>query len=194
VLAGDTEQPHSLEDRRSKDLRNIGNTSYLYTVEEMKARMNVFEETLDKMDASGKACLGKMKADIETCQKQREAESKTDLEEMDATDVEANPEEMKSLAEHLEVPKEGAAVETIGALEDRQGDRHLAVERRRLPKKRTQGDGGSRKKLAVACRQMSRRAVPAWRKQRDRNRPAVEETQRNEPECNNGIRDRTESV
>jgi hypothetical protein len=38
---------------------------------------------------------------------------------------------MKSVAEQQEVPKEEAAVETIGALEDRCGDRHLALGRRR---------------------------------------------------------------
>jgi hypothetical protein len=47
--------------------------------------------------------------------------------------MEANPEEMKS----IEVPKEYAAVEALGALEDRYGGRHLAVRRSRQPKKRT---------------------------------------------------------
>lgn len=32
----------------------------------LKARMNIFEETLDELDAAGKACLGKTEADIET--------------------------------------------------------------------------------------------------------------------------------
>jgi hypothetical protein len=109
---------------------------------------------------------------------------------MDTTDVEANPEEMKSIAENQEVPKEGAAVETNGALEDRQGNRHLAIRRRRQPMKRTQGYGGSRKMLAVARRQMPHLAVPARRKKRGRKRPTVEETRRNGPECNNGMRDR----
>jgi hypothetical protein len=53
---------------------------------------------------------------------------------------------MKSIAEHQEVPKEEAAVETIGALEDRYGDRHLAIGCLRQPKKWTQGDGGYQKK------------------------------------------------
>jgi hypothetical protein len=58
-------------------------------------------------------------------------------------------EETESKPEHQEAPKEEAAVETIGALEDWYGDRYLVVGGRRQPKKRTQGDGGSRKKLAV---------------------------------------------
>jgi hypothetical protein len=52
--------------------------------------------------------------------------------------------QMKSAAVHEEVPKEEAAVETIGALKKRYGDWHLAVGCRRQPTKRTQGDSGSR--------------------------------------------------
>jgi hypothetical protein len=58
---------------------------------------------------------------------------------------------------HPEVPDEEAEVE------NRYGDRHLAVGRRQQPKKRTQGDGGSRKKLAAVRRLMTRRAVSARR-------------------------------
>jgi peptidoglycan hydrolase CwlO-like protein len=43
-------------------------------LEEMKARMDVFEGTLDKIDAARKTCLGKMEANIETGQELREAE------------------------------------------------------------------------------------------------------------------------
>jgi hypothetical protein len=32
----------------------------------MKARIDVFEEKLDKMDAAGKACLGRTEDNIET--------------------------------------------------------------------------------------------------------------------------------
>jgi hypothetical protein len=60
--------------------------------------------------------------------------------------IEANPEDSKSIAQQQEVPKEGAAVETIIAL----GDRHLAIGRRRQPNNRTQGDGGSWQKLVTA--------------------------------------------
>jgi hypothetical protein len=58
----------------------------------MKARTNVFEEKLNK------TCLKKTNADIETDQEPREGESKTDLEEMNTTNIEANPEGMKSVA------------------------------------------------------------------------------------------------
>jgi hypothetical protein len=57
--------------------------------------------------------------------------------------MEANREKSEAAAEHQEVPKVEAAVE------NRYGDRHLAIRHRRQPKKRTQGDGGSRKKLVA---------------------------------------------
>jgi hypothetical protein len=58
--------------------------------------------------------------------------------------MEPNPEPMKSTVEHQEVPKQEAAVKTIGALEDQYGDHQLIVRRRGLLKKRTQGHGGPR--------------------------------------------------
>jgi hypothetical protein len=51
----------------------------------------------------------------------------TGLEEAKATDLEANPEEIEALVGHQKVINEEAAMETIGALEDRYGDRRLAV-------------------------------------------------------------------
>jgi hypothetical protein len=91
-----------------------------------------------------KACLQKMEA----CLKSKE----TTLEEM------------ANAAAQPEVPNEEAAVVTIGAMKDRYGDRHLAIGRRRELQKRTQGDGGPRKKLVAACRRMTRRVIPAPRK------------------------------
>jgi hypothetical protein len=41
------------------------------------------------------------------------------MEEMDATGKEPTPEEMKSVAEQQEVPKEKAVIQTVGAQEDR---------------------------------------------------------------------------
>jgi hypothetical protein len=62
--------------------------------------------------------------------------------------VEANPEEIKSVAQHQEVLKEEAAVKAIGILEDRHEDMHLAVRRHQQPKERIQDDGGP----ARSCR------------------------------------------
>jgi hypothetical protein len=89
----------------------------------MMARM---DSHLEKMEA----CLGKT----------------------EATDFEANPEEIESEAVHEEVPKEGAAIKTVRALKKRYGNRQLTVMRHGQPKKRTESDGGSRKKLTAGCR------------------------------------------
>jgi hypothetical protein len=74
----------------------------------------------------------------------------------------ANPKEVQTVAERRKVPKE-TTVETIGALEDRYGARHLAVVCRRQLKKQTQGDGGSQGRLAAAHRRI-RRAIPTPRR------------------------------
>jgi hypothetical protein len=84
---------------------------------------------------------------------------------------EANPEEMKSVAEHQEV-----GVKTVRALKDRYGDLHLAVGCRRQLQKRSQGDGGSRKKLDVACSGMNRHAGMPWRKGRCHTGLTVEQS------------------
>jgi hypothetical protein len=52
------------------------------------------------------------------------------LEKTEATDLEANKEEIESELEHQEVPKGEAAKKTIGALEDRCVDRYLDLGRR----------------------------------------------------------------
>jgi hypothetical protein len=65
--------------------------------------------------------------------------------------MQANPDEMKSIAAREEVPKEKASVGTVRALKKRYGDRHLAIGRRRQLKKRAQGDGGTRKKMATSA-------------------------------------------
>jgi hypothetical protein len=69
--------------------------------------------------------------------------------------MEAHLEEMKSVAMHKEVPKEEAAVKTVRALKEQYGDWHLIVEYCRQLKKWTQGNGGSQKKLATACKGMT---------------------------------------
>jgi hypothetical protein len=75
--------------------------------------------------------------------------------------MEANPEEMKSVVVHDEVPKEEATVKTVRALKKRHGVQHLAVGRLRKPKERTQGKGGSQRKLATARRGMTHHAGEA---------------------------------
>jgi hypothetical protein len=63
--------------------------------------------------------------------------------------MEANPEEMKSELVHEEVPKEEVMMTIVTALNKWYRDRHLAVRCHGQPKKWTQGNGGSQKKLAA---------------------------------------------
>jgi hypothetical protein len=71
---------------------------------------------------------------------------------------------MVSQAEHEEVPKIEAAVETFGALKERLRDQHLAVRCCGQLKKWTQGNCGSQKKLAATCRGMTGHAGVVRRK------------------------------
>jgi hypothetical protein len=77
--------------------------------------------------------------------------------------------EAESEAEHEEVRKKEGAGETFRALKKQHGDSPLAVRRRGQPKKRTQSNAGSRKKLAAACIRMTRRAIPARSKGQGQN-------------------------
>jgi hypothetical protein len=83
------------------------------------------------------------------------------LGKTEATDLEANPEEVESKAKHEEIPKEEASVETSGALEQQHGEPHLVIRCCSQLKKQTQVNGGSQKKLATArgwlvhCAEMS---------------------------------------
>jgi hypothetical protein len=56
---------------------------------------------------------------MKVCQ---EAMMEACLEKLEATDMEANPEELESESEHQEVPKEEAPVKTVRAQEDQSGD------------------------------------------------------------------------
>jgi hypothetical protein len=84
-------------------------------LEQMNARTDVFEENSDKMNAAWEACLRRTKVNIKTSQESKKVESKTDLEEIDTMDLEANREKSEAVAVHQEVSKEEAAVDTIGA-------------------------------------------------------------------------------
>jgi hypothetical protein len=88
----------------------------------------------------------------------------------------------------LEAPNEVATVETIGALEDQHGGWHLAIGCCRQPKKRTQGDGGSRKTFATTRSRMTHHAAPAQHTGRVHKRSTVEKIWQKGPECNNNNR------
>jgi hypothetical protein len=84
-------------------------------------------------------------------------------------------------------------VKTVRALKKRYGDPNLAVRRHRHLKKRTQGYGGSRKKLAATRRWLTRHAIPAPRKGHGRQGPkkrTFENSCRPRNKRDNGIRNR----
>jgi hypothetical protein len=83
---------------------------------------------------------------------------------------------MQSIEEHQEIPKEDAAVMLVRELRKWRSVCNLAAERRQKGKERTQGNRGSRRKSAAACRKVSRRAKVAWQK---RNLFKNVQTQRN---------------
>jgi hypothetical protein len=130
------------------------------------AEMNAIQERMEaKRDANeGKtnAWLEEMKAwQKETMACQEATEVCLEKTQAYLESKEPTPVEMASTAEHLAVSKQEAAVEKVRALEDRYGDRHLAVGHRRQPKKRTEGDGGSWQKFAAARGRLTRRNIPA---------------------------------
>jgi tRNA/tmRNA/rRNA uracil-C5-methylase (TrmA/RlmC/RlmD family) len=105
---------------------------------EMRAGQELLkEEMLVKLDAHHERMMARMDSQLEK-----------------ATDLESNPEEIESKAEHKEVPKEEATVETLEALKKRYRDRHLAVRHCYQP------NGGSQKKMAAVRGWLTRHTIP----------------------------------
>jgi hypothetical protein len=71
---------------------------------------------------------------------------------------------MQSVGEYQGVPKVEDTVMPVRGLRKRRRDRNLASGRRQKPKGRIQASCDSQKRLAVACRKMTRHARVAWRK------------------------------
>jgi hypothetical protein len=78
--------------------------------------------------------------------------------------IEKNPEMMQSTEEYQDVRSKDVAVMPAKGLKKRRKGRKLIAERRGEPKKLNRGHCGSRKKLAAACRKMSRHAAVVWHK------------------------------
>jgi hypothetical protein len=86
----------------------------------MMAKLDVHHERMmARMDFQ----LEKMEATVDVFEEK--------LNKMDISDLEANREKSDAIAEQQDASREEVAEETIGALEDRYGDRHLVVGRRR---------------------------------------------------------------
>jgi hypothetical protein len=90
------------------------------------------EHVKEDIKASEVALKEEMRAWRKVMKSRRETMMEACLEKTKITDLDTNSEETVR----------------VGTLEDQRGDWHVAVGHRRQPKKWTQGDGGSRKKLA----------------------------------------------
>jgi NAD(P)H-dependent flavin oxidoreductase YrpB (nitropropane dioxygenase family) len=106
----------------------------------MEVKINANEEKMDAWRKETTACqeeidicLQKAKAKAEkTKAGLEERESEVDVFEemlgkMDAKYLDANRKNSEAVAVHQEVPNEGDKLETVGAIEERYGDRRLAV-------------------------------------------------------------------
>jgi hypothetical protein len=94
-----------------------------------EAKIDACVEKTDAWLEEMKSSLGTTRARMESGHERIEAEIEPDVEEKNTTDFEANGEKSEAVLELPEGPKEEAAVEMIGATEDRTRD--LAVPARR---------------------------------------------------------------
>jgi hypothetical protein len=141
------------------------------TNREMKAQVGSLVSRMDAYHAKREANHEMMMAKLDAHQEmmmtasvnawRRETTACQEATETYQENMEANPEEMKPVAEHEEVPKEEAAVETSRTPKKRRRGRHLVSGRRGNPKERTKGNGGSLKKLTAGRRGMTRSAEVA---------------------------------
>jgi hypothetical protein len=124
---------------------------------EMKADQGDLKRMMEEMNAKVDISHKKTMAKLDALHERTVAS----LGKTEATDFEANPEE----TEHQDILKEAAAITPVGKPRKWRRVCNLAAERRqKKEKERTQGNCESRRRLAVACRKVSRRAKVAWRK------------------------------
>jgi hypothetical protein len=131
-----------------------------------KARHVRFLAFLDRLSHYGKGTT--------TCQ----TETTSCPGEMEATNLEATPEETEAAVERKELFKEETYSNNIGSSEDLCKGRRLVVRRRRGAKKRSQNSVGSRLKLSAARKRVIRLSVPAVRKGKIRKCPGKDNVAR----------------
>jgi hypothetical protein len=157
--------------------------------ERMEDKMVTYQRNMDNGQDEMIVQAGSLASRIEVSQEEIKAVLDAYLEK-----TEENPEEMMSVAEHREVPKEEVSVEMIGALKDR----NLDVGRRRQTKKQTKDIGDSRQKFASAEDGLPTGPHKEHRRQGPGKDNVVRGTQkrrtfgkirRAKPECSSRIRD-----
>jgi hypothetical protein len=97
------------------------------------------------------------------------------LGETDANTEKINLGMMQSAEEHQDVPSEDVAVMPVKGLKKRRRGRKSTAGRRGEPKELNRGNCRSRKKLAAACRKVSRHAGMVWRKRKLFRRTGTQE-------------------
>jgi hypothetical protein len=151
--------------------------------EDSKAWQEDMKTMQERAEAERKSDREEMKQEIRAAQKKIQENLKRTMEEMmnmnqaktdgklkeltetiEKTQTEPSPEMMQPVGEHQEVPREEAAVIPVSGWKRRHRGRKQAAGRCGEPKELTRGEGGSRKKLAAACRKASRHATVAYRK------------------------------
>jgi hypothetical protein len=155
-------------------------------------------DNLKEIRASQELLKGEILTKSDAHRERMMARMDSQLEKVEAclVKMEASPEEIEIKVEHEEVPKEEATVETFGALKEQYKDWHLAGRCRDQPKKWIQGNGGSWRKLATACRGMTCLAGvirPSGTRQgqccrRNLERRISGKRFQTQSECNSGIR------
>jgi hypothetical protein len=146
-------------------------------LKEIMASMRNNQETLVRMEAKMEAAIHSIRSEPDE-KIQHRIENIMECKESTLKDKE-------STVERRAVPTEEAAAKSSRIMKKWHRGRHLAAGRRVKPKKLTQGDCGSRWKLAAACRKVSRRAAATWRKRNlSRNIRTSEEINRRWQEDN----------
>jgi hypothetical protein len=128
---------------------------------------NVMEANQEKMEPiteENEAILERQRVHKEDTEihSQREEQNETKACNEATEKIEENPGIMQSAEEHQDVPNEDVAVMTVGEQRKRRRGRKSNAGRRGEPKELIRGNGGSRKKLAGACRKVHRHAAVIW--------------------------------
>jgi hypothetical protein len=129
------------------------------SIESLLAKLDAnHEEIMAKRDAETEAMRDKgMEVNMNACRKEMTAWG-------DETETEPDPGMMLTIEEYQEIPKRDTAGMPVGGPRKRRRVRNLVEECRQKMRERTQGNYGSRRNSAVACRKVFRRAKVAWRK------------------------------
>jgi hypothetical protein len=89
--------------------------------------------------------------------------------------MEPNPEENEAVVEHQNIPSEDVVVMPVGEPRKRRRVQKSTAGRRGEPKELNRRNHGSRRKLAAACRKVSRHAAVIWRERKLFRRTGTQE-------------------